>query len=124
MKLPTPYQLEILRFCAKSVDERGAFPSLREICAEFGVASTNGVFENLARLEKKGLISSGPLGKSRVRTITEAGWLASAQPSGRTCRDNEGTIIRPVRCVPCGRQFFRGTEANHVCATEDLSEAS
>ena len=52
----TDKQAQILAFLHESVDERGSSPSLREIMARFGFASSATVSSHLDLLEKKGAI--------------------------------------------------------------------
>ena len=50
----TDRQLEVLRFIAREIEERGYPPTIREIGKEFGISSTNGVRYYLNLLEKAG----------------------------------------------------------------------
>lgn len=49
-------QQEILDFITDSMDEQGYPPTLREICAKFEIASTNGARYHLRRLHELGYI--------------------------------------------------------------------
>jgi repressor LexA len=53
---PTDMQLKVLIYMAKAMVETGVQPSIREIGAEFGFSSPNGVVCHLKALQKKGLI--------------------------------------------------------------------
>jgi repressor LexA len=56
----TPRQKAILEYIQKEVQEKGYPPSVREICAAVGLASSSTVHGHLARLEKKGYIRRDP----------------------------------------------------------------
>jgi len=53
----TPRQREIYEFLKDKILNRGYGPTVREIGAEFGIRSPNGVMCHLKALEKKGLIT-------------------------------------------------------------------
>jgi len=55
----TDRQKEILRFIARTTEERGFPPTIREIGGEFEIKSTNGVNDHLKALERKGFLSRG-----------------------------------------------------------------
>src|SRR5919201_2970140 len=65
----TDRQLEVLRFIAAEIEERGYPPTIREIGEALGIASTNGVNDHLKALEKKGFLVRDPV-KSRALTPT------------------------------------------------------
>ena len=65
----TDRQLEVLRFIATEIEERGYPPTIREIGEALGIASTNGVNDHLKALEKKGFLVRDPV-KSRALTPT------------------------------------------------------
>src|SRR5918911_3255167 len=67
----TDRQLEVLRFIATEIEERGYPPTIREIGEALGIASTNGVNDHLKALEKKGVLVRDPV-KSRALTPTSA----------------------------------------------------
>ncbi len=52
----TDRQLEVLRFIAREIEERGYPPTIREIGEALDIASTNGVNDHLKALEKKGYL--------------------------------------------------------------------
>jgi repressor LexA len=61
----TERQLEVLRFIAKEIDERGYPPTIREIGEALDITSTNGVNDHLKALERKGYLQRDPV-KSRA----------------------------------------------------------
>ena len=52
----TDRQLEVLRFIAREIEERGYPPTIREIGEALDIASTNGVNDHLKALERKGYL--------------------------------------------------------------------
>jgi len=61
----TDRQLEVLRFIAREIEERGYPPTIREIGEALDIASTNGVNDHLKALERKGYLQRDPA-KSRA----------------------------------------------------------
>ena len=61
----TDRQLEVLRFIASEIEERGYPPTIREIGEALDIASTNGVNDHLKALERKGYLQRDPV-KSRA----------------------------------------------------------
>lgn len=53
----TDRQLKVLNFLRETIRHRGYAPSLREICAAVGLASTSTAAYQLRQLEEKGLIA-------------------------------------------------------------------
>jgi len=56
MKEPTKRQQDIYSFVREFIHSRKFPPTIREICDEFGIKSSNGVRDSLKALERKGLI--------------------------------------------------------------------
>jgi repressor LexA len=67
----TDRQLEVLRFIATEIEEKGYPPTIREIGEALDIASTNGVNDHLKALEKKGFLQRDPV-KSRALIPTTA----------------------------------------------------
>jgi repressor LexA len=67
----TERQKEVYEFIREKIRQRGYGPTVREIGAEFGISSPNGVMCHLKALEKKGLISREP-NMSRAITMSES----------------------------------------------------
>ncbi len=67
----TERQLEVLRFIANEIDQRGYPPTIREIGEALDIASTNGVNDHLKALERKGYLQRDPV-KSRALIPTSA----------------------------------------------------
>lgn len=68
----TDRQREILAFIVKATRANGSPPTIREIGEAFGIRSTNGVNDHLARLEAKGLLRRGDM-KARSLVPTRKG---------------------------------------------------
>ncbi len=64
----TKKQKAVLDFIAKTIDEMGIAPTVRDICEGLGLSSPSTVHVHLKTLEDKGLIHRDPL-KSRCITI-------------------------------------------------------
>ncbi|RNL21657.1 transcriptional repressor LexA [Slackia faecicanis] len=64
----TKKQKAVLDFIAKTIDETGIAPTVRDICDGLGLSSPSTVHVHLKTLEDKGLIHRDPL-KSRCITI-------------------------------------------------------
>lgn len=56
MKKLTDRQQDILDFIVEEIQRQGYPPTLREICTQFGISSTQGVRRHIDALEKKGYI--------------------------------------------------------------------
>ena len=61
----TPRQAAVLNFIAESIEKLGFPPTIQEIGQRFGIVSTNGVFDHLKTLERKGFIERS----SKARSI-------------------------------------------------------
>jgi repressor LexA len=68
----TNRQKDVLCFIARTTEERGFPPTIREIGSEFDIRSTNGVNDHLKALERKGFLSRGEQ-KSRSLVLTGSG---------------------------------------------------
>ncbi len=72
----TPRQKAILEYIAETIESEGFPPTLQEIGAHFGITSTNGVFDHLRTLERKGYIERSPKARSiRLTQKTLAGMV-------------------------------------------------
>ena len=67
----TDRQLEVLRFIAREIEDRGYPPTIREIGEALDIRSTNGVNDHLKALERKGFLTRDPV-KSRALIPTSA----------------------------------------------------
>ena len=65
----TERQREVLTFIARSIEERGYPPTLREIGTRLGIRSTNGVNDHLKALEKKGYLQREDLKSRALRCV-------------------------------------------------------
>lgn len=78
----TRRQQDILDFVIECIREQGLPPTIAEIGAHFGIASTNGVNDHLVALEKKGYIERSS--KARDIRITEQAALGLYQANVAT----------------------------------------
>ncbi|MEN6405196.1 MAG: transcriptional repressor LexA [Thermoguttaceae bacterium] len=67
----TERQREVYEFIRDKIRGRGYGPTVREIAAEFGIRSPNGVVCHLKALEKKGLISREPNRSRAIELVAE-----------------------------------------------------
>jgi repressor LexA len=67
----TERQLQVLRFIASEIEDKGYPPTIREIGEALAIASTNGVNDHLKALERKGYLQRDPV-KSRALIPTSA----------------------------------------------------
>ncbi len=67
----TKRQREVYEFIREKIRSRGYGPTVREIGAQFGISSPNGVMCHLKALEKKGLITREPNMSRAITLITE-----------------------------------------------------
>lgn len=70
---PTPRQAAALRALARLTEERGIPPSIREMCDELEIRSTNGVTEHLRALERKGFVRCVAPRTARSWVLTDQG---------------------------------------------------
>lgn len=68
----------------------GAAPTVREIGARIGIASTNAVLDHVSRLERRGLVERSNYKQRDVR-MTEAGWTVLALRKCSHC-DGKGRV--------------------------------
>lgn len=78
MAVLTERQLEVLRFIAEQIDERGYPPTIREIGEALSISSTNGVNDHLKALERKGYLTRDPM-LSRSLMVTPLALQALGQ---------------------------------------------
>src|SRR5207247_3276455 len=90
----TSRQKEIYDYLLKAIREKGYAPSIPEIGAKFKIASTNGVFDHLKALEKKGHIRR--VGKRAIEVLSALG-----KPVLSSVRE-----IPIVGRVPAGKPFL------------------
>ena len=89
----TQRQMQILDFIRDGVRSRGFPPSIREIGAALGVASTSTVHSHLRQLEEKGYIRRDP---ARPRCIELVGAQMGAPPQTRVADDDDRVGLYPL----------------------------
>src|SRR5436309_856376 len=67
----TDRQREVYKFIREKIHSRGYGPTVREIGAQFGIASPNGVMCHLRALERKGLVDREPNLSRAITLATE-----------------------------------------------------
>jgi repressor LexA len=67
----TARQKQIYDFLVSHLQENGFPPTVREICAQFGIKSTKGVTDHLAALEKKGHIRKKPEASRGIEIVNK-----------------------------------------------------
>ena len=83
MTLLTDRQQEVYEFIRDKIRGRGYGPTVREIGAEFGIASPNGVMCHLRALERKGLVSREPNLSRAITLSTEPPFQRGLPLAGR-----------------------------------------
>lgn len=66
-------QARILSFIARYTAREGVPPSIRDICEQFSVSSTNGVAEHIKALRRKGALRAAQPGRARSFVLTDFG---------------------------------------------------
>jgi repressor LexA len=79
----TDRQREVYGFIRDKIRARGYGPTVREIGAQFGIASPNGVMCHLRALERKGLVDREPNLSRAITLITEAPFQRGLPLAGR-----------------------------------------
>ena len=97
----TDRQLEVLRFIARQIEERGYPPTIREIGEALDIRSTNGVNDHLKALERKGYLSRDPV-KSRALIPSAA---AREALGGEAAPSNVVPLVRPGAGKPGTRMI-------------------
>lgn len=87
-------QLSILTVIQKRIDEQGYPPTIREIGAEVGLRSTNGVAEHLRSLIEKGYLEKEDM-KSRALGLTDKARALTGGARPRL-REIEGVVEVPL----------------------------
>jgi repressor LexA len=91
----TDRQLAILRFIARTAEDRGFPPTIREIGAEFDIRSTNGVNDHLKALERKGFLNRGEQ-QSRALVPTKSARMVLGLGATRADRTVEIPVLGKV----------------------------
>ena len=101
MKGLTLRQQQVLDFIRESISARGYPPTIREIGANMGIRSTNGVNDHLQALERKGYLAREDL-KSRAIRPTEPAPDNKPNTPHRTPSDSDMTEIPVLGRVAAG----------------------
>lgn len=60
LREPTALQAETLVWIREFIEREGMPPTIRELCAHFGVKSSNAMSDRLRAMRKKGLLRNTP----------------------------------------------------------------
>lgn len=82
---PAPRQRLVLELVSQRLVRGEPSPTIRELLADIGATSTNGMREHLRALRRKGLVTFTDNERRRGARITEAGWRLLGF-RGRLCR--------------------------------------
>jgi repressor LexA len=105
----------IVDFIARTVEERGYPPSVREIADAVGLASTSAVHHHLIALERDGLLERG--GKhSRALRLTARPQPVPNQPSSQP---DEGAKVTPFR-MPVERETLTLPVMGEIAAGQPI----
>ena len=106
----------IVDFIARTVEERGYPPSVREIADAVGLASTSAVHHHLIALERDGLLERG--GKhSRALRLTTRPQPVPSDPS--PSRPDEGAKVTPFR-MPVERETLTLPVMGEIAAGQPI----
>ena len=90
----TDRQNLILQFIRHSIRERGYPPTLREIGAQMGIRSTNGVSDHLRALERKGYLRREDMKSRALRPVEDES--GSARQAANDGGEDSDTVSVPV----------------------------
>lgn len=105
-----PRQLAVLTFIRDHMTAEGMPPTIAEIGSHLGIASTNGVYDHLRALEKKGLLERAGEKKARGwRPTTAPIEVESLGPLGLAHAANDAAIaqvsIAPQDAIDVGEHL-------------------
>lgn len=121
----TQRQKEILDFLGGFIGQRGYPPSLREICARFGIKSPKNAAKHLSALEKKGFITrsanisraisipEAPVKGGRTIAIPVAGRVRAGTPH-LAVEDILGSVELDAGFFKCGGSFLLKVEGESM----------
>ena len=116
----TDRQQAILSYIKESIHERGFPPSIREISAQFGIQSTQGVQRHLEALEKKGYVKKDPRAARSLqithdtpsepaleiyRPVPILGDVAAGKPIS-AIENNDGLLPIASEWLSMGKDYF------------------
>lgn len=93
--LLTARQRRILEMIKQAVDERGYPPSMREIGAAVGLASTSSVAHQLRQLAEKGYLRKDP-NRPRAMIVTDPTVVPEPQPTAVPAIDESRVALVPL----------------------------
>ncbi len=114
----TDRQREVLTFIARSIQERGYPPTLREIGQKLGIRSTNGVNDHLKALEKKGYLQREDLKSRALRCLSPDGQPQSSR-AGRAPAPLDLPLTGEMVAIPLVGRVAAGVPTLAVENVED-----
>jgi len=112
----------ILDCIARTVEERGYPPSVREIADAVGLASTSAVHHHLIALEKEGLIERGTHASRALRLINRPSPLQGGMPEQDASGDpngDTGSKVTPFR-MPIERETLTLPVMGEIAAGQPI----
>jgi repressor LexA len=110
----TSRQREIYEFLKEKITKRGYGPTVREIGAQFGIRSPNGVMCHLKALEKKGLISRESHMSRAIQLSDQPLSRTSLPLAGRIAAGNPLLALEQAEEVDFSSLF---NSEDHFCLT-------
>ena len=110
----TSRQREIYEFLKEKITKRGYGPTVREIGAQFGIRSPNGVMCHLKALEKKGLISRESHMSRAIQLSDQPLSRTSLPLAGRIAAGNPLLALEQAEEVDFSALF---NSEDHFCLT-------
>jgi repressor LexA len=114
----TPRQLQLLRMVARFQQNRCCSPTLAEMASELNISRST-VYEHIAELRKKGLLSDSPNKARSLKVSTEARKLLSSLPD----EDFHPRAAEPMG-IPLSGVVAAGMPVEAVENSESLSMTS
>ena len=106
----------IVDFIARTVEERGYPPSVREIADAVGLASTSAVHHHLIALERDGLLERGGKHSRALRLTTRPQPVPSEPDAGQSA---EATKVTPFR-MPVERETLTLPVMGEIAAGQPI----
>ncbi len=110
----------IIEYIASAVRDSGYPPSVREIAAAVGLASTSAVHHHLSAMEKEGLLQRDATQSRALRLTPSAMMLAGAGDGVVQGRENGGQAIPVLGEIAAGGPIEAYQEANETVTVPDL----
>lgn len=114
----------IIDYIAATVRESGYPPSVREIAAAVGLASTSAVHHHLSSLEREGLLERDAT-QSRALRLTPSAMLSTGTTdAGMRAREGGGQVIPVIGEIAAGGPIEAYQDASETVTVPDLINTS